>query len=253
LNIPVIWPMRYVILLLLCHCVVQPVCSQQKNNKFPTAKSSSFLNESRFDIWDIVKFYYKIDPFRISYTKFLNNFRNDPEIIIQTDITPSDSNYRYISGKYLSKGAFFYLSPDSIEETITETITTYTDSLVKMDTLAIYVLRVTGKNSKATRKNFFKEYRKFANRYYRAFAFFKEEKAKNSNTLWGKTTNFYFSSRHYQVPALTVGVGFNKQNQQYIFTIRLVFVVSGNTPIVPAKNLFQIGKRQVRLFSSPNF
>lgn len=237
--------MRYLIFLLLCHYVAQPVYSQPKKKKFPSAKTS-FLDESKFDIWDITRFYYKIDPFKISYTQFLNNFRNDREIIIQTDIAPSDSNYRYMSGKYLPSGAFFYLKPDSIEETITEKITTYIDSVEKMDTLAIYVLRVKGEKNNTTRKNFFKEYRKFTNRYYRAFSYFKEEKGKNPDVLWGKVTNFYFRSRFYEVPALTIGVGFDKANRQYIFTMRLVFVVSCNEPILPASVLPPVNKIKTR-------
>jgi hypothetical protein len=224
--------MKHLLLLLLCLYFIQPIYSQPKKKTFPRPKTS-FLDNSRFEIWDIVKFYYKIDPFKISYSQFLNQFRNDPEIIIQTDIAPSDSNYRYMSGKYLSSGAFFYISPDSIEETITEKIVTYTDKVEKTDTLSIYMLRVTGERTKAMRKNFLKEYRKFTNRYYSVFKGLKEEKAGSENVLWGKTANFYFSSPHYQVPAFTIGVGFDKENQRYIFTIRLIFVVSSNQPILP--------------------
>ncbi len=192
-----------------------------------------FIGASRYNIQDIVRTYFKLNPFKTPYTQFLTSFEKDPEIAILHEVSPTDSNYLYISGMYLPEGKFFYLSPDSVKEIITEKMVSYVgaDSTEKTDTLAIYQLIVKGANSRRVRASFFKEYNRFTQRFYNVFSYWEEKKEKKSDLLRGKSTYFYYRSPFYRAPALTVGVGYNKKHLQYVFTIQVVFKVVANKAI----------------------
>jgi hypothetical protein len=205
----------------------------QSENRMATRSKSKLIRSSRYDFQDIVRTYFKLNPFKIPYSQFLSNFEKDPEIAILHEVSPTDSNYLYISGMYIPQGRFFYLSPDSVKEIITEKMVSYlaTDSTEKTDTLAIYQLIVKSANTQRVRASFFKEYNRFTQRYYQVFSYWEEKKENSSDLLKGKSTYYYSPGTFYQVPALTVGVGHDKKHMQYVFTIQVVFKVVANKAI----------------------
>jgi hypothetical protein len=205
----------------------------QSEKRMATRSKYKLIRSSRYNFQDIVRTYFKLNPFKIPYSQFLNSFERDPEIAILHEVSPTDSNYLYISGMYIPEGRFFYLSPDSVKEIITEKMVSYVgaDSTEKTDTLAIYQLIVKGTNSQRVRASFFKEYNRFTQRYYQVFSYWEERKENNNDLLRGKSTYYYSPCAFYQVPALTVGVGYNKKHMQYVFTIQAVFKVVANKAI----------------------
>ena len=179
---------------------------------------------------DVMKGYFRSDPFDKDFSKFLDHLLNDPTLINKTLIKRTDTNFFYFKGQYTQHNPFSYKAIRT-EVILAETEIQIADSIPQTDTILLYQLLGYTKGGKQgneeTRKEFNKFKRKFGNYFWNMDS---KELTKN-NQVVGTISDFY--SPFNLISPLTIAWAMFSQPDENVFAITIRIKVKENTAMLP--------------------
>jgi hypothetical protein len=169
--------------------------------------------------------YFKSVPYGKSFSSFLQDFLNDPDLQQKVFDRRTDSSLFFASGTYKRHNPFIY-RPTTLKLTIAESELAYNDSTHYRDTvLSCHLLVTTDTTSRAegfVKKEYNRLLRKTANRFTQSTF----ELDKENGLAKGAATNCFIAP--YAVSPLTIAWGRKEATREYVFYISLFFKVKGN-------------------------
>lgn len=173
----------------------------------------------------ILKSYFRIHPFDIRFSSFINSLQADPWFTTELFERRNDSTFFYLSGIYKNFNPFKF-SPKEVRLILAEDQIVHNDSLKTLDTIInlqiIGVMDSTASSQSLVKKEFSRFLNKYASRFWKT-SYDKYEK--ESNLIWELTNFFVFP---FSISPITVAWGTYPQSSEYVFTITIRLKVKEN-------------------------
>jgi hypothetical protein len=175
----------------------------------------------------IIKHYFRSNPYHIKFSSFLNHLINDPTLSNKKIIRRTDTSFFFFQGNYTTHNPFGFKA-DRTEIRLAETEVAMDDSLPTMDTLLLYQLLgySYSKEGTATVKN---EFSKF-NRKYNKNLYSQDAEIKRGNEVVGGIKNYFALVS----PFSPISIAWARLDDlQSVFTITIRIKVIENMATLP--------------------
>lgn len=174
--------------------------------------------------------YFRLDPFKMEFSQFLNNLINDPALVEKDIKKRTDTTLFYLSGIYPSHKPFFF--PTTRCKIILAEQQGYTDSLSTIPYF-YFVYQLVGYASQDDEglKNVIQEFEKLNRRYKKGFDAINQKKLKRGGQESGAITNY--SLKEMAFYPLTVAWATSADHKENIVAISIRFFMVDNKAFLP--------------------
>ncbi|HEY1115052.1 MAG TPA: hypothetical protein VGE66_15890 [Chitinophagaceae bacterium] len=174
---------------------------------------------------DLAAPYFKTHPYNKSFSVFLQDVLNDPDLQKKVVNRRTDSTFFFVSGTYQRYNPFVY-RPTSVRLAIAESEFTDSDTSCYRDTVVYCQLLVTADSTEKARQFVQKEYSRLLRKASRFFTHKSYTMSRANRVAEGEVTDSFISP--FAVSPLTIGWGREAATRAYIFSVTLLLKVNGN-------------------------
>lgn len=174
---------------------------------------------------DLAAPYFKTHPYNKSFSVFLQDLLNDPDLQDKVVNRRTDSTFFYIGGTYQRHNPFVY-RPTTVKLVIAESEFTDSDTSRYRDTVVYCQLLVMADSTEKARQFVQKEYSRLLRKASRSFTHKSYTMSQADRVAEGEVTNSFISP--FAVSPLTLGWGREAASRAYIFSVTLLLKVNGN-------------------------
>ena len=200
----------------------------QEIEKRSVAISTSSLSNDNVLI-EIIKDYFRSNPYDKFFSKFLDHLLNDPTLTNKTILKRTDTSFFFFKGEYKDHSPFSFRS-DRTEIRLAETEVELSDSLFTKDTLLFYQLLGYSYGGKTGMETVKKEFAKFNRRYGKDFFSSEVSDLKKENEFIGTIKNYFV----FVSPFSPLTVAWAKlDDYQNVFTITIRMKIKENIAGLP--------------------
>lgn len=192
---------------------------------------SAWTSSAQESLLTVSKNYYRSDPFKTDFSKFLQHLLNDPTLINKRVLKKTDSTLFYLESDYSTHKPFFF------NVTRTRIILAEREEMMIVDTLSylntVYYYQLIGYAPPGDEglKDIMEEFEKFSKRYRKGFTNQKLQKLGSADQPLGVVCDFYFP--HIGFYPLTVAWATTKDHGENLFAITIRFQVQNNQAFIP--------------------
>ncbi len=174
--------------------------------------------------------YFRLDPFKMEFSQFLNNLMNDPALVEKKISKRTDSTLFYIDGIYLSHKPFFF--PSTRCKIILAEQQAFADSLSTQPyTYYVYQLVGYAQPGEEGLKDIKQEFDKLNRRLKKGFDSINQKELKKDNKERGFIINYSFKEMVFY--PLTIAWATSADNKENIVTISIRFFMNENKAYLP--------------------
>lgn len=174
---------------------------------------------------DLAAPYFKTHPYNKSFSVFLQDVLNDPDLQDKVVSRRTDSSFFFLSGTYQRYNPFVY-RPTSVKLVIAESEFTDSDTSHYRDTVVYCQLIVKADSTEKARQLVTKEYSRLLRKASRSFTHKSYTISQVNRVTEGEVTNSFISP--FAVSPLTIGWGREAATRTYTFSVTLLLKVNGN-------------------------
>ena len=169
--------------------------------------------------------YIKLDPYKNSFSQFLQEFINDPDLQYKVLNKRTDSTFFFASGTYKRFNPFIY-RPSSLKVAIIESEFSDSDTSSYRDTVVYYQLLVTADTTAQSEQFVKKEYSRLLRKHNDKFTFNIQPLNDTNNAQKGEIAIGFFNL--FAVSPITIAWGRELASRNYVFSLTLRMKVQGN-------------------------
>jgi hypothetical protein len=173
----------------------------------------------------ILKNYFRVHPFDITFSSFIKSLQQDPWFTIDTYDRRTDSTFFFLTGTYKNFNPYKYGAKE-IRLIVVEDQFVHIDSLKTLDTIITLQLMGIADSANANESVVSKEYIRFTKKYGPGFWKSSYEKAERKNKTVAEISNFFIYP--YAISPLTIAWGQLSDTKEYSFTITIRFKLKEN-------------------------
>jgi hypothetical protein len=174
---------------------------------------------------DLAAPYFKTIPYHKSFSAFLQEVINDPDLQDKEVHRRTDSTFFHVSGNYQRFNPFIY-RPTKVKVIIAESEFSYNDTTSYTDTVVYYQLLVTTDTTEKGKQFVQKEYNRLLRKAGRTFTHQTYALGKETSAAEGELTNSFIAP--FAVSPLTIAWGREATTQHYAFSFSLCMKVNEN-------------------------
>lgn len=173
-------------------------------------------------ILQITKQYYRYDPFKSSFSFFIENLTNDPALNEKKVLKITDTTLFFFEGLYK------YHSPFSYKTEKTKVLLAQQE--ISLDTIgdnfSVFVYQIVGYALPGVdgEKNVKAEYDRFCRKYSKGFSETETKKFENRNNKYGEVCEFKYGDLEFYPVSVAWSSGKNKTENFFVVTIRFIIV-----------------------------
>jgi hypothetical protein len=176
-------------------------------------------------IKQVLKNYFRANPFDIRFSSFILSLQQDPWLTIQEISRRTDSTFFYLAGTYKNFNPFHF-TPEETRLIIAEDEYLHNDSLNTLDTIIIIqMMGISGSNPE-NQKASIKEFNRFHKTYNSGFSFFSSNKMDQDGQLTAEIFNYFILP--YATAPLSIAWGKIPDTGKFTFTVTLRCKVKEN-------------------------
>jgi hypothetical protein len=169
--------------------------------------------------------YFKTVPYNKSFSAFLQEVINDPELQDKKVSRRTDTTFFYVSGVYQRYNPFLY-RPTKVKLIIAESEFTYSDTSQYRDTVVYYQMVVTTDTTEKAKQFVQKEYNRLLRKAGRSFTHQTYGLGQNNSAEEGEITNSFIAP--FAVSPLTFAWGRETTTHEYAFSLSFRMKVNEN-------------------------
>ena len=211
--------MKTLLLMLALLCLgTPPAGAQNIFLEVTTERSLSALQE-------LAAPYFKTLPYHKSFSSFLQDVINDPDLQQKVVNRRTDTTFFYVSGTYKRYNPFVY-RPTQVKLVIAESEYAYSDTSSYRDTVVYYQLIVTADTSEKAKQFAKKEYGRVLRKASRSFTHESHSLNQRKSVAEGELTNSFIHP--FAVSPVAIGWGREASTRAYVFSLTLCLKVNEN-------------------------
>jgi hypothetical protein len=169
--------------------------------------------------------YFKLDPYKNSFSQFLQEFINDPDLQYKVLNKRTDSTFFFASGTYKRFNPFIY-RPTTLKVAVIESEFSDSDTSSYRDTVLYYQLLVTTDSTAQSEQFVKKEYNRLLRKHDDKFTFNTQPLNEANSAQKGEIAIGFFNL--FAVSPITIAWGRELASRNYVFSLTLRMKVQEN-------------------------
>jgi hypothetical protein len=173
--------------------------------------------------------YFKAEPYDKSFSQFLQEFINDPDLQYKVLNKRTDSTFFFASGTYKRFNPFIY-RPTTLKAAIIESEFSDSDTSSYRDTVIYYQLLVTADSTAQSEQFVKKEYHRLLRKHGDKFTFNTQTLNDANGAQKGEIAIGFFNL--FAVSPITIAWGRELASRDYVFSLTLRMKVKENRAVM---------------------